>query len=1139
MWLDLATGNIAADRAESLLGHAALCTTCLLRLEESRDLIWGAVSAEEQSALTQFAPVTQDWQQNLAERLARTPHRRFQMPPVRVSIWAAGGLAAAIVVCAILWTGLLRSPERMLADAYAQNRAFELRIPGARFAELQSQTRVRGNGSGHESPSLLEARARIERRLESNRDDRHLLQLQARADVLEERYDAAIEILDPLLASGPVTASLLADDAMAYFLRGSVNGSENDRSTALDSLRRADELAPDDPVILFNEALVMEERGQVMNAVETWNRFLRIEHDPEWLAEGHRRLATLEDRLNRLKSHESRMQQHLATPVAMRALAEDATTLSEIDEELSTTFLPRILDAAFPLPVDRSRGSPCEEHCLAARTLLSALGASLVKNHQDPWLEDLLTENSLHNSEFPKAAHLLSLAIDANTNGNYTGAIDLGRQSARVFDGLKQPAGSARALAAAMYGLERSYNFAACRKIAPAVLDTHHSYRWVEAQAAALYAACDVNPGTAMADNPQFLHAIHLAEQSHYMLLLLRARNAFSSSSVESGDTETGWGLCVETLRIFYRGDYQPFRAATTVAGLAELEDATPRTQLNLLLHKEALQLFELAQNRAILAQERTALIRAALRAGAMRQAAEQARLVQADLTAAELRHEQTPWRAESEIAMAQLYADQGAPEKAQELLNAAQHYMRGQDNPVQLRAYAAVRGLLELRLGHPEQADSVLRSAIIREELEARGVGRQNVMFARQDRKLYAALAAVWLAQHRAPEEILALWERYRLRILGEPVPACARARLDCLATQVQAVALSRLNTDSGNQLWGQIVLGDRVLIYHVAGGRVQWSEAAFGERDLVEAAKWLEEATRSPEMPRASAEMAAKRLGQVLMAGLDQQGSPLGTLVLEPDPVLGNVPWPALATDHGALGLRFPLVESPSLLLHATDPRGNRHEAATTLAIGAAVGSGESEALPEALSEARMVANLGFASDLLLAQNATREQVLTRIPTASVIHFAGHSQEHNGETRLLLAPNQGNGGSAYLDRQAFLRTPPRQARLVVFSACATGKTEFGWDHGMGDIVDTLESLGVPQVVATRWQIDSASAVPLMSVFYQELSDGTSVARALMLARQSLARQSRYRHPYYWAAYYASGNGNPNLREVFHGTSN
>jgi CHAT domain-containing protein len=86
-----------------------------------------------------------------------------------------------------------------------------------------------------------------------------------------------------------------------------------------------------------------------------------------------------------------------------------------------------------------------------------------------------------------------------------------------------------------------------------------------------------------------------------------------------------------------------------------------------------------------------------------------------------------------------------------------------------------------------------------------------------------------------------------------------------------------------------------------------------------------------------------------------------------------------------------------------------------------------------------------------------------------------------------------------------------------------------------MGDIVNTLASLGVPDVVATRWQIDSATAVPMMDAFYSGLAEGLSVPRALTAARQTIACNLRYRHPYYWAAYYASGWGHSDLRQIFH----
>jgi tetratricopeptide (TPR) repeat protein len=229
------------------------------------------------------------------------------------------GLAASLLIAVGLtsWWRASNNPERMLAEAYTHSRIFDLRMPGAGFAEVTPAMHLRGGSAGREFSRLLDARSRIERHLETAPEDAHWLQLEARSDILEEKFDAAIDILDRSVASGPVTASLLLDDASAYFQRGEATGSENDRATALEYLRRADELAPGDTVVLFNEAVVMEDRGQLMNAVETWNRYLRFERDPRWLEEGRRRLQALEQKLNQLNSHRSLMDRHLAAPQPM------------------------------------------------------------------------------------------------------------------------------------------------------------------------------------------------------------------------------------------------------------------------------------------------------------------------------------------------------------------------------------------------------------------------------------------------------------------------------------------------------------------------------------------------------------------------------------------------------------------------------------------------------------------------------------------------------------------------------------------------------------------------------------------------------------------------------------------------------
>ena len=307
-----------------------------------------------------------------------------------------------------------------------------------------------------------------------------------------------------------------------------------------------------------------------------------------------------------------------------------------------------------------------------------------------------------------------------------------------------------------------------------------------------------------------------------------------------------------------------------------------------------------------------------------------------------------------------------------------------------------------------------------------------------------------------------------------------------------------------------------------------------------------------------------SARKVGELLLDPLMQSDVQTkaagagGQLLLESDPLLGNLPWPAVATAAGPIGLQANLEELPSLALERSREGRIASSAGVkphgqALIVGASVAStdgAESELLPEVLQEARAVARFEDDPILLIGNQATEPQVAAHLLTATAIHFAGHAAQQDGETRLLLAaktapakvlaaaakPASSLPDEPWLDSALLRKHPPRAARLTVFSACSTGKKEEGWNHGMGDIVATLASVGVPDIVATRWEIDSASAVPMMDGFYAGLAKGLTVPGALTSARQALIRDPRYRHPYYWAAWYASGWGRSNLSQAFHG---
>lgn len=1131
-WIRLAGGEARPAQVDALLAHAGNCGECASRLRRSLHLFSEQVSPEEAEAAGNLASASEDWHHSLAARLARTPHKNAAANSARIYLWAGAGLAAALLLTATLTLGWreAHTPERLLAEAYTRSRVFDLRMPGAGFAEVTPQVHLRGGGtSGRESSRLLEARTRIQRKLESSPDNPHWLQLEARADLMEEKFDAAIDILDRLLAAGPVTSSLLVDDAAAYFERGAATGSENDRATALDNLRRADELAPGDPVVLFNEAVAMEDRGQMMNAVETWNRYLRFERDSKWQTEGRRRLELLEKKLNQLRTHKSRLEQRLATPQTMRTLAADPAALAAIDEELSSALLPRLLLPAFPLPVDRSRGSPCDEACTAARTLLDALASSLERNHQDPWLTQFLPSDLTHpTQEFSEAAQALGKAIAADVNGEFLPARASALKAQQLFHGLANAAGEDRAQVEFSYARQRLSDIAGCYTAAHPLLSRDPQFAWIQIHALTQDSLCDPAPGTAREENPAFVRAMKLAHDRRYILLELRARNMLGAAAVDSADVEASWRTYLPTVRMFYDGDYPALRLYTTLSGLEEIEEATPRVQHTLLLQREVLGVLALTGARELILSERFKLATVAMRAGSIAEAKEQMRLAQSELAATGGGESVKGDLAEAEMAMANLYLERRDLTAAATMLEQAEAHMAGEHNTYHAREFAVARGQLELALGHSEAAEALLRKAIVEEErLSAKG-GAENITNAQQDRELYAVLAGVWLAQSRSGEDALALWERYRIRILGLPVAACAGGNLSCLKPSLMN-ALARLGPD---RVLGQVVLLDRVLLYRASSQGVVWTSAPVGRAEILAAAAPLERAASSPSTSQASVSQAARRVGDLLLGALTEQSSSPDLLILEPDPLLGNLPWPAVETATGPIGLRFDLQEAPSLLLDS------RSAASTVdgspLVVGASLGSGESVALPEAMNEARAVARFGRRPNLLLAVQATEPRVTAGLRSATAIHFAGHAVWQDGATRLLLAPSGLTGDHPYLDSNILRKNPPRGARLAVFSACSSGKREEGWNHGIGDIVDTLASVGVPEVVATRWQIDSSSAVPMMDAFYSGLAKGLSVPAALTAARQSMVQDLRYRHPYYWAAYYAAGTGKADLRTLF-----
>jgi CHAT domain-containing protein/tetratricopeptide (TPR) repeat protein len=1174
-YMELATGAVEGDEAEKLLAHAADCDACGDVLAWNLSALEGDPSAEEATAIAELAAARMDWQEKMARDLAATSARRRPLF-LHHGRWRAGAAIAAVLLLAaglVVWQRQTNNPDHQLAMAYEQSRTLELRVPEADYAALNTGGHTRGALAGHEPAPLLDARARLARELERSPQNAHWLQLQARADTLEERYDSATDVLDRLLAQGPVTADLLTDAASAYYQRGLISGSELDRSTALDYLRRADELAPTDPVILFNEAIVMEDRGQMMNAVEVWNRYITVERDAKWADEGKRKLAALEQTLNRLKSHQSRVEKMLATPQAMDALAADAPKLATLDEELSSYELDKLLLAAFPetpnslnreplKKFEQARGSPCLEPCLATRRLLQAIATSLKIQHHDSWLADLLPPNidSLPAASavtYARAVQLLAHAVREDISGIPTLGAQEARQARVLFQQLsavEKPtpsvasavhAGEERAAVEEMFALQRAVDFQGCRALAgqlrarPDRQRDLARYPWIEAQALVTEKICDDTPETRLAGRGLEMAALRLAEAENYRLLASRTEMRLAEDAESAGDHETSERLTLATLHKLYSADTPPMRIAGTVGLIGYAEQDSPRAHMAERCTREELGWIESTGNHVNGAQERMYLARAEFRIGAMGEAEKQIQLAHLEGNAQNLGESKGIDFAQANVFLARLMLERGDLAGAQSYLDETAGNLAADSDTWTLRAYASSRGQLDLAAGQFDQAAKTLEEEIRASEgRNVRGGDRATAAeYAQQDHDLYAELAATWLAQGRRPESVLALWERFRLRSRGLLITPCRNGALDCEEPEL-TIAQQKLGSST---LIGQIVLLDRVLTYRADKQGVVWNQKPWSRQDVLDAAQTLDRAVSSPYTSPETAAKLGARLADALLPPIPASLSTDSTLLLEPDPMLQNLPWPVLPTAAGPLGLQFPLDEMRSILAVTARSNGPGYHPVETmckrpLVVGASMATGNEPPLPEALEEASSVSHRLRSTELLLGRQATTANLAQMLGSATIFHFAGHAIQTGNGTELLLAASSPGEVRPWVDG-AFLRQhPPRDCQLAVLSACSTGTREASWNHPLQDIVETLGDLGVPEVVATRWQIDSEAAVPFMDSFYQTLATGKSVAMALTSARRVQFSESLYKNPYYWGAYYVTGGEATFVEKDSHG---
>ena len=234
-------------------------------------------------------------------------------------------------------------------------------------------------------------------------------------------------------------------------------------------------------------------------------------------------------------------------------------------------------------------------------------------------------------------------------------------------------------------------------------------------------------------------------------------------------------------------------------------------------------------------------------------------------------------------------------------------------------------------------------------------------------------------------------------------------------------------------------------------------------------------------------------------------------GSVAVIADPVLD----PADARVRGAAGGR-PAAALPSALTRSLQVAGE-----TTFAR-----------LPFTRREAEAIRRLAGADATFLALDfaASRETVMSgALSDARVVHFATHGLM-NGEHPELSGIVLSLVDEAGRPRDGFLRLHEiydldLSAELVVLSACRTAVGREVRGEGVVGLARGFMYAGAPRVIASLWDVRDEASAELMRRFYRGLlREGLRPAAALRAAQVSLAREPRWRAPFYWAGFVLQG---------------
>ncbi|WP_343914696.1 CHAT domain-containing protein [Aquimarina litoralis] len=233
-------------------------------------------------------------------------------------------------------------------------------------------------------------------------------------------------------------------------------------------------------------------------------------------------------------------------------------------------------------------------------------------------------------------------------------------------------------------------------------------------------------------------------------------------------------------------------------------------------------------------------------------------------------------------------------------------------------------------------------------------------------------------------------------------------------------------------------------------------------------------------------------------------------------PDHMLGMIPFEALVTDLNNTNYLIEDCEIDyafSLTFQQQNAKISRTAAQDFLGIAPVNFPQGLTALQNSNKEIT-AANAFYNGDLLLDQEATKENFIKKIKDYKILHLATHADASDS-----IAPWIAFRNSKLTDLE--LNSLQSQAELVVLSACNTSLGKISRGEGILSLARGFFKSGANTVIPSLWSTNDKATATITADFYKNLSEGQTKSKALRTAKLNYLHNNTDAEasPHYWAS--------------------